>query len=146
MAKRGRTVALVALLLGGLAVLAPSLLYGSPRLGGYSGLSGGYGGMMGGHGGMMGGYGGMMGGYGGMGGFGTGWTIVGLLGQLGFLLLLIAVGYLLYQALVTDGGVGSFGTTDTALDELRLAYARGEVSDEEFENRRKRLQQSRGRK
>lgn len=142
MAKLGRQAAIVALLLGGLAVIAPSFLYGPSRLGGYGGMSGGYGGMMGGHGGMMGGYGGTVGSYGGVGSYGTGWSLFGILGQLGFLLLLIGAGYLLYRALVADDGVTNFGTSETSMDELRLAYARGEISDEEFKNRRKRLHQS----
>lgn len=51
------------------------------------------------------------------------------------LILVVGVGYLLYRALRRDGG------TDRAMEELRLAYARGELSDEEFEERRDRLQQ-----
>lgn len=140
MAKLGKSAALVALLLGGLAVIAPLFLTGTTRLGSYGGL-GGYGGTTGGYCG-MGGYGGMMGGYGGMGGFGTGWTIFGPLGQLGLLLLLIGGGYLLYRSLVVDGDVNNFGTSDTAMEELRRTYARGEISDDEFDIRRKRLHES----
>ena len=141
MAKLGRQAAIGALLLGGLAVIAPRFLYGTSRLGGYGGLSGGYGGMMGGYGGMMGGYGGMMGGYGGLGTVGTTGSVVALIGQLGFLLLLVGGGYLLYRALSRSNSASQFGTTDTAMEELRLAYARGDLSEEEFETRRVRLQQ-----
>lgn len=143
MAKSGNRAAIGALILGGLAVIAPRFLYGTQGLGGYGGLSGGYGGMMGAYGGMMGGYGGMMGGYGGMmGGYGsvgtvgTAGTIVALVGQLGFLLLLVGGAYLLYRAFVGAGSGSQFGTTDTAMEELRLAYARGDLSEEEFETRR----------
>lgn len=133
MARISKRVGVVALLLGGIAVIAPAFFSGTSTLGGY-----------GGYGGMMGGYGGMMGGYGGMGGFGTVGTtgaIFSLVSQLGFLLLLVGGGYLLYRSLRGNGDTDYFGTSDTALDELRLAYARGDLSEEEFEMRRKRLQQ-----
>lgn len=48
------------------------------------------------------------------------------------LVILGAGGYLLYGAL-------SGSRTDPALEELRSAYARGDIDDEEFENRRERL-------
>lgn len=54
------------------------------------------------------------------------------------LVVLGGLGYLLYRSLA--------GTTDEsgdpALEELRLAYARGDLSDEEFERRRQRLRES----
>ena len=53
-----------------------------------------------------------------------------------WLLVLVGVGYALYR------GVSRIDTThtgDRALDELRLAYARGDLSDQEFEERRERL-------
>lgn len=52
------------------------------------------------------------------------------------LLVILGVGYLLYN------GIRQSGTqrTDPALEELRAAYARGDLSDEEFEKRRERLQ------
>ncbi|MFB9807278.1 SHOCT domain-containing protein [Haladaptatus pallidirubidus] len=46
------------------------------------------------------------------------------------LLVVLALGYVLYRALA--GG-------DAALEELRLAYARGDISEEEFDTRRERL-------
>lgn len=46
------------------------------------------------------------------------------------------IGYLLYRVFHQSGDVVS----DPALEELRTAYARGELSDEEFESRRSRLQ------
>ncbi|WP_458189096.1 SHOCT domain-containing protein [Haladaptatus sp. NG-WS-4] len=49
------------------------------------------------------------------------------------LLVVLGLGYLLYRALA--GG----GSGDAALEELRLAYARGDISEEEFETRRERL-------
>jgi len=75
---------------------------------------------------------------GGMGGSrsGSGWfLLVGLLGRLLTLLVVVAVGYLLYRAL-TASNDGS----DEALEELRLAYARGDLSDEEYEQRRQTLE------
>lgn len=53
------------------------------------------------------------------------------------LVLLGTLGYVLVRS--TRGENGG----RTALDELRSAYARGELSDEEFEARRDRLQASR---
>lgn len=54
---------------------------------------------------------------------------------------LLLVGLLIYGAyrfLLRD----PTGDTDPALEELRLAYARGELSDEEYENRLDRLESS----
>lgn len=59
------------------------------------------------------------------------WTLLWLV----FLAVIVGIGYLLYR---TVGG-SSGADTDPALEELRVAYARGELSDEEFENRRERL-------
>ncbi|WP_435181980.1 SHOCT domain-containing protein [Halorussus sp. AFM4] len=50
------------------------------------------------------------------------------------LLVLVGAGYLLYRRAAGE-------TTDPALAELRRAYARGDVSDEEFEERRRRLRE-----
>ncbi|MFB6267479.1 MAG: SHOCT domain-containing protein [Halodesulfurarchaeum sp.] len=148
---------LVAVVLGAIAWIVPSFLSGPSivgrsgwgyggmmggpggMMGGHGGMMGGYGSMMGGHGGMMGGYGGMMGGYGGM---GTGGYLVGIVSQLGFIVLLLGGAYLLYRTFVTGGDGGLFEPDDTALEELRVAYARGELSDEEFERRKARLQPS----
>lgn len=55
-----------------------------------------------------------------------------------FLLVLLGVGYLLYRALAQ----GSLGSADPALQELRLAYARGELSQEEFEQRQEDLERT----
>ena len=51
------------------------------------------------------------------------------------LAVLLAVGYLLYRGF--DRSTAQSG--DPALEELRLAYARGDLTDEEFEARRTRL-------
>ncbi|MFP8956940.1 SHOCT domain-containing protein [Natrialbaceae archaeon A-CW3] len=51
-----------------------------------------------------------------------------------------AIGYLLFSALRGSDG----RETDSALEELRLAYARGDLTDEEFEQRRERLERDRG--
>jgi len=89
--------------------------------------------------GMMG-SGPMMGGMwgGGMWSDGTipGWMfIVGILMQLLFLAALVGGGYLIYRVIT-----GNESSSDQALEELRLAYARGELTDEEYEQRRESLQ------
>lgn len=48
---------------------------------------------------------------------------------------IIGIGYYLYGAVATDNPQGS----DQAIEELRLAYARGDLSEEEFERRLERL-------
>ncbi len=63
---------------------------------------------------------------------GTGMWLIGWLP----LLLLLVVGYLVYKAAARSARTEE----DPALEELRLAYARGDLSDEEFEQRRERLQ------
>ena len=86
--------------------------------------------MMGMWGGGMG-YGGMMGGYGTYGGSGLwGWGMM-----LVWLVVLVGGGYLVYRWLSGSGG----GTEDAALEELRLAYARGDLSEEEYDERRAKL-------
>jgi putative membrane protein len=89
--------------------------------------------------GMMG-FGPMMGGmWGGhMWGDGTmpGWMfIIGIVIQLLFLAALVGGGYLIYRAVTGDGS-----NSDQALEELRLAYARGELTDEEYKQRREALE------
>ncbi|GAA0219208.1 SHOCT domain-containing protein [Halobaculum roseum] len=89
--------------------------------------------------GMMG-FGPMMGGMwgGGMWGDGTmpGWLfVVGIVMQLLFLVALVGGGYLIYRAITGDAS-----DADHALEELRLAYARGELTDEEYEQRREALE------
>ncbi|AGB17312.1 putative membrane protein [Halovivax ruber XH-70] len=53
------------------------------------------------------------------------------------LLVLLGVGYLLYTVVTGDD-------EDRAIEELRAAYARGELTDEEFENRYDRLTRTDG--
>lgn len=89
--------------------------------------------------GMMG-YGSMMGGMwgGGMWGDGSipGWMfIVRIVMQLLFLAAIIGGGYLIYRAVA-----GSESGSDQALEELQLAYARGELTDDEYEQRREALE------
>ncbi|WP_181693423.1 SHOCT domain-containing protein [Natronomonas sp. LN261] len=84
----------------------------------------GFGGM-----GMMG-YGGMMSGPYSDGGY----SIVSVVLQFAFLIVLLGGGYLLARRLI-----GHQESRDDALEELRVAYARGDLSDEEFENRRETL-------
>lgn len=52
--------------------------------------------------------------------------------------VLVGIGYFLYPG--SDHGNGH-GNVDPAIEELRAAYARGEIDDEEFENRRWRLRE-----
>jgi putative membrane protein len=90
--------------------------------------------------GMMG-FGGMMGGMwgGGMWGDGTGWMwLIGMLVPFLFLLVLVGAGYAVYRSVS-----GTDGDSDPALEELRLAYARGELTDEEYEQRRDALERDR---
>lgn len=83
-------------------------------------------------------YGAMMGGWEhGMwnGGAAPGWVVVfGAVLQLGFLVTLVGLGYLVLRGLT-----GSSSGSEPALEELRLAYARGDISDDEYEQRRERL-------
>lgn len=88
--------------------------------------------------GMMG-FGPMMGGMWGHGmwdgGTTPGWLpLVAVLLQLLFVAAVVVVGYLVYRAIA--GG----DDTDRALEELRLAYARGDLTDEEYEQRRDALE------
>ena len=67
---------------------------------------------------------------------GTGVSWAWILLWLVFLVIVVGLGYLLYR--LTSGTIGD--RTDPAIEELRLAYARGELSEEEFEQRRRRLE------
>lgn len=67
---------------------------------------------------------------------GTGATWMWLLVSVVPALVLLGVGSLLYRATHRSGTRRS----DAAVEALRTAYARGELSDEEFEERRERLQ------
>ncbi|NHN49267.1 SHOCT domain-containing protein [Halostella sp. JP-L12] len=62
-------------------------------------------------------------------------VITGIVMQLLFLIALIGGGYLIYRAIA-----GNKSSSDQALEELRLAYARGELSDDEYEQRREALE------
>lgn len=86
-----------------------------------------------GFGGMMG-YGGMMGQYGTTGGW---WPFIGMLSPLIFLLALLGGGYLIFRRMSETQT-----SHNPAMEELRLAYARGDLTDEEFEARREKLEQS----
>lgn len=59
------------------------------------------------------------------------WVVIWLL-----LLLVIVVGAVLFHRFSTGDDTAS---TDRAIEELRVAYARGELSDEEYEARLERL-------
>lgn len=68
------------------------------------------------------------------------------LGGIAMLLVWLVVlgggGYLIYRWLPGRGG----GTTDPALEQLRVEYARGNISDEDYERRRDKLQDERNRR
>ena len=110
--------------LGAVVVFAPAVLSAGGVAGGASGYAG--------HGGMMGGYGSAMGGYA---------PGIGFLGPLvPLLVMLLVVGGLvaLGQASLSEKGSSLAGSPD-AIAELRSAYARGELTEEEFETRLARL-------
>lgn len=65
------------------------------------------------------------------GGAGWMWPLMWLV----VLAVAVGIGYLLYRGVRRTDGQGE----DAALEELRVAYARGELSEEEFETRRDRL-------
>jgi putative membrane protein len=108
------TTTIVLLILGAI-ILLPLLTMGM-----------GFGGMMG--------YGGMMGQYGGTGGW---WPFIGMLVPIIFLLILFGGGYLVFRRMNETQT-----SRDPAMEELRTAYARGDLTDEEFEARRERLERS----
>lgn len=76
---------------------------------------------------MMGMWGGMMGGFGGT-GVSPLWSI-GMM--LLWLVILVGGGYLVSRWMSGAGSIRS----DPALEELRIAYARGDISEEEYERR-----------
>jgi len=89
--------------------------------------------------GMMG-FGPTMGGPWGGGTWGDGpipsWMLAtGLAMQVLFLVALLGAGYLIYRAIT-----GNDTDSDRAFEELRLAYARGELTDEEYEQRKDALE------
>ncbi|MCU4975701.1 SHOCT domain-containing protein [Halobacteria archaeon AArc-m2/3/4] len=67
---------------------------------------------------------------------GSGATWMWVLMSIAPLLVILGIGYLLFNAVRQSGTQ----RTDPALEELRAAYARGDLTDEEFEKRRERLQ------
>lgn len=82
---------------------------------------------------------GMWGGHtadGGMGAGMTGATWMWLLMWLLPLAVVVAIGYLVYRGVSRAGD----DVTDPAIEELRAAYARGDLDHDEFEERRDRLQ------
>ena len=67
----------------------------------------------------------------------TGLSWMGLIAWLLVFLVLLGVGYVLTRGLTTTESVHQ----DSIHDELRRAYARGDLTDEEYEERRQRLEQ-----
>lgn len=70
---------------------------------------------------------------------GAGATEAWLLMWLVALTIVLGLGYLLFRVVRSPDD----RETDPALEELRMAYARGDLSDEEFEERRDRLRKER---
>jgi putative membrane protein len=62
--------------------------------------------------------------------------IVGIVMQLLFLAALVGEGYLLYRAVTKDES-----DSDQASKELRLAYSRGDLTNEEYERAKPTLEQ-----
>lgn len=70
----------------------------------------------------------------------SGWMfIASIVMQLLFLAAIIGGGYLIYRSVA-----GSESDSDQALEELRLAYARGDLTDEEYEQRREAIERETG--
>ncbi|ELZ92940.1 hypothetical protein C440_12504 [Haloferax mucosum ATCC BAA-1512] len=117
--------------LAGIVLLAVAALFVFPVLLGMSGFFGA--GPMGWGGGWM--HDTWM--HGGGGGSAVPWWMwgTGLVGQLLLIAVLVGGGVLLFRAVGGDGTRG-----DEALAELRSAYARGDIDDEEFDRRRERLE------
>ena len=85
---------------------------------------------------------GMMGGWGGRNSMmGTVSPLWGIGISLVWLVVIVGIGYLVYRGLLKGAEPGT--TVDPALEELRLAYARGDLTDEEFEDRRETLSKDR---
>jgi len=82
----------------------------------------------------------MMGDHWGEWGHGAGAEWMFLLGLAMQVLFLVALGVGVYYLVRSLSDGGSRGSTDPALDELRRAYARGDLTDEEYERRRERLE------
>lgn len=118
--------------LGAILVVVPLLLGGGAM--GWGGMAGSAWGPMSG-GPMMDGAGGtwgsMMDGTG-----GAWWAVVAVLWRLLVLAAVVGGGYLLYRA-VTGATAGT--DEDPALEELRAAYARGDLTEAEYDRRRERL-------
>jgi putative membrane protein len=67
----------------------------------------------------------------------SGWMLTAAIAvQLIFLLVIGVAVYLVYRMVV---GSGSTGEDDPAIEELRRAYARGDLSQEEYERRHEEL-------
>lgn len=117
-----RQLATIVLVLLGALLVLPALLMGVWMLG-------------------FGGFGPMMGGTWGHGTWGADgampwWLVTGaVLVQLLFLVALVAGGYLIYRRLQR-----SASRDDPALEELRMAFARGDLTEEEYQSRRDRLE------
>jgi putative membrane protein len=73
------------------------------------------------------------------GGTAPGWLLLaGFVMQLLFFATIVGGGYLVYRTVT-----GTESDPDRALEELRLAYARGDLTDEEYEKRREALERDR---
>lgn len=72
---------------------------------------------------------------GGMWGMGTGTWLWPLMWLVPFVVV-AGLGYLVYRAVKRSAD----SVSDPAIEELRIAYARGDLTDDEFEERRERLE------
>ncbi|MEF8826431.1 MAG: SHOCT domain-containing protein [Halapricum sp.] len=75
-----------------------------------------------------------------MGGGASGWWPLGFLGPFVGLLVMGTVVYLLWSV-ISGPSPKSTARTDDAMETLRKRYARGEIDDEEFEERARTLRE-----
>ncbi|HUW28632.1 MAG TPA: SHOCT domain-containing protein [Sulfuriferula sp.] len=80
----------------------------------------------------------MMGGYG-MGGFGSGFGFGGIFMILWWVLIIVGIIALVKWMVTSFGAGGRSGSDSKALDILKERYARGEIDEQEFQQRKQEL-------